>query len=108
MKALLETILEKLSPRKGIQITESEKFLLPESWALGSGIQLKESGIPITIGIQNSSPTDKDLESGIHCVESRIQDCLGFPACMGVKTNWTIGTNGPSELPCTQPGHTRE
>ena len=87
MKALLETILEKLSPRKGIQSTESGKFLLPESWVLGSGIQLKESGIPVTIGIQNPSPTDKDLESGIHCVESRIQDCLGFPACMGVKTN---------------------
>ena len=54
----------------------------------------------MAIGIQNQSPTDKDLESGIHCVESRIQDCLGFPY-MGVKTNWTIGTNGPSELPCT-------
>ena len=51
MKTLIETILGKLSPRKGIQITEPGKFLLPESWALGSGIQLKESGIPITIRI---------------------------------------------------------
>ena len=28
----------------------------PESWALESGIQLKESRIPLTIGIQNLSP----------------------------------------------------
>ena len=56
----------------------------PESWALESGIQLKESGIPLTIGIQNPSSTAltktriQYLESGIHGVESRIQDCLGF------------------------------
>ena len=31
----------------------------PESWVLESGIQLKESGIPLTIGIQNPSATDK-------------------------------------------------
>ena len=34
-----------------------------ESWALDSEIQLKESGIPLTIGIQNPSSTDR--ESGI-------------------------------------------
>ena len=65
-----------------------------ESWALQSGIQLKESGIPLTIAIRNPSSTDKEseiryLESGIHRVESspesrvqnpesRIQVCLGF------------------------------
>ena len=32
----------------------------PESWALESGIQLKESGIPLAIGIQNPSSTEKD------------------------------------------------
>ena len=32
----------------------------PEPWALESGIQLKQSGIPLTIGIQNPSSTDKD------------------------------------------------
>ena len=43
-----------------------------------------ESGIPLRIGIQNQSSTEKHwnpfqyLESGIHGVESRIQDCLGF------------------------------
>ena len=61
--------------RKGIRI--------PESWALESGLQLKESGIPLTIRIQNPSSTDKEtriqyLESGIESVESRIQDCLRF------------------------------
>ena len=37
------------------------KFCLwnPESWVLDSGIQLKESGIPLKIGIQNSSSRDK-------------------------------------------------
>ena len=42
------------------------------------------SGILLRIGIQNPwSSTDKDwnpvLGSGVHGVESRIQDCLGFP-----------------------------
>ena len=32
----------------------------PESWALESGVQLKESRIPLAIGIENSSSTDKD------------------------------------------------
>ena len=54
-----------------------------ESWALESGIQLKESGILLGIGIQSKVPLEKTgikcLESGIHVVESRIQDCLGFP-----------------------------
>ena len=58
-------------------------FWHPESWALGSEIQLKESGIPLTIEIQNPTLTEKDwkgvLVFGIHCVESRIQNCLGFP-----------------------------
>ena len=37
------------------------KFCLwnQKSWALESGIQLKESGIPLTIGIRNPSSTDK-------------------------------------------------
>ena len=41
---------------------ESRKILLieAESWALESRIQLKVSGIPFTIGIQNPSSTDKD------------------------------------------------
>ena len=35
----------------------------PESWALETGIQLQESGIPLTIGIRNPSSTEKDVES---------------------------------------------
>ena len=54
-----------------------------ESWALESGIQLKESGILLRIGIQSKVPIEKTgikcLESGIHGLESRIQDCFGFP-----------------------------
>ena len=44
---------------------EFAKFFLwnGESWSLESGIQLKESGIPLTIGIQNPSSTDKDWNS---------------------------------------------
>ena len=42
-------------------LVESGKFCLwnPESWVLQSGIQLKESGLPLTIGIQNRSSSDK-------------------------------------------------
>jgi len=46
------------NPDSGIWI-----FLLveyAESWAFESGIQLKESGIPLTIEIQNPGSTDKD------------------------------------------------
>ena len=63
----------------------------PLSWQFGfridfleSGIQLKESIIPLTFGIQNASSTDKESVSqyvgfGIHRVNSRIQDSLGLP-----------------------------
>ena len=51
----------------------------PESRALESGIQLKESGIPLRIGIQIplTKTGIKYLESRIHSLESRIQYCLG-------------------------------
>ena len=35
----------------------------PKSWTLESRIQLKESGIRLTIGLQNPSFTDKDWNS---------------------------------------------
>ena len=54
-----------------------------ESWALEYGGQLNESGILLRIGIQFKVPLEKTgikcLESGIHGLESRNQDCLGFP-----------------------------
>ena len=56
-------------------------FLLVESKIMAifaSGIRNKAQGIriPLTIGIRNPRSTDKN--SGIHGVESRIQDCLGL------------------------------
>ena len=54
-----------------------------EFWALECGIQFNESVILLRIGIQSKVLLEKTgikcLESGIHAVESRIQDCLGFP-----------------------------
>ena len=46
----------------GVWNPETGKICLwnPESWALESGIQLKESRIPLTIEIQNPSSTDKN------------------------------------------------
>ena len=60
-----------------------------ESWALESGIQFKESGIPWTTGIQNPSSTHKDWNQlpGIRNPRSRIQDCRGFPWYMRRGTN---------------------
>ena len=57
--------------------------MLVESRILGFGIRNTAHGIPPTIGIRNPNSTYKGseinyLESGIHGVESRIQDCLGF------------------------------
>ena len=56
-----------------------------ESCALLSIIQLKESGFLSTIRIRNPSSIDsangiQSLESGIHNVKFRIQDCLGLPS----------------------------
>ena len=49
------------------------------SWVLESGIQLKESGFPLTIGIQNPSSTDKywNPESTAWIPESKtVLDCF--------------------------------
>ena len=56
-----------------------ENFCLwnPESWALESGIQLKESRTHLTTGIHKD--WNPILYSGIHAVGSRIHDCLRFP-----------------------------
>ena len=66
-------------------IRNSSKFCLcnPEYCALESGIQLKESGIPLTMESRIRVTLKKSgiqyLESGIHGVESRIQDWLWLP-----------------------------
>ena len=53
------------APSKEIRIPESKQALLVES------------GIPLTFEIRNPDSIDK--ESRIHFVESRIQDCIGYP-----------------------------
>ena len=60
-------MLTSIVPCKGLRIPESRKILLMES-----GIQLKESGIHLTIGIQD--PTDKHWNrvSGIRNTAQRI------------------------------------
>ena len=47
-------------------------------WNHISGIQLKESGIPLTIRTHNPCCTDK-LNTGILLLEFRIQGCLRYP-----------------------------
>ena len=59
----------------------------PESLTLESGIQLNESGIPLTITIQNPSTTDK--ESGIQYLDSAFQDCLVIFPYMGREIEYT-------------------
>ena len=58
---------------------ESSKYLLynPESWDFESRTQLKESRIqnPLTIEIQNTSPTEKNPESMAGNPESRTVFC---------------------------------
>ena len=61
-----------------------ERFIILLVFTILVGIQLKESGIPLTIGIGNPSSTDKKStieypESGIHSLENRSQDCPGLP-----------------------------
>ena len=47
-------------PSNGIRNLGKICMWNPESWALESGVQLKESGIPLATGIENPSSTDKD------------------------------------------------
>ena len=62
--------------------------MLVESRILG--VQLKQSGISLTVGIQNPSSTDKEsgiqyLKSGMLSVESRIQIVLDYLNYNGAK-----------------------
>ena len=54
-------------------------------FCLESGIQLKETGIPLTIEMRNPSSTDK--ESGMQYLESPRLNCLGFPFKWGDFSN---------------------
>ena len=73
-------------PCKRIRIPESGNFFLwnPESWVLESGIQHKESGIPLTTGIRNPMFHLQILEFSTWNPESMggnpVQDCVSqFP-----------------------------
>ena len=75
---------------KGIQITESENFLLMES-----GTQLKESGMRLTIGIRNPSSTGKvrNLVPGIRNPGRGIQNPrLSWIPLHGVENSSEKGT----------------
>ena len=64
------------NPCEGIRIPESGKFLLAESGTLGFGIRNTAAGIrnPANDGIAIFHW--RKVESGIHDVESMVQDCL--------------------------------
>ena len=66
----------------GFQNPGAWKFLLVES-----GIQLKESEIPLTIGIRNPSSTEKDLEPSTWNLESEAWN----PESMTVLDSLTWG-----------------
>ena len=72
-----------IAPCTGIWIPESWKFLLVKSGMQGFGLQNAALGIRNSSNKWNPSFADKDLylESGIHGLESGIQevDCLVFP-----------------------------
>ena len=110
---------------------ESSKFL-PwnlESWSLESGILLKESWIPLTIGIRNPSCTVK--ESGIQYLDFEIQNsrlswiplkpgshmppmhlrhgrryCLGYCPVMRIEVAGNIGHPSVLIRPRSSPGGT--
>ena len=63
-------LLKQVHPMQGNPETRKICLWNPESRVLESGTQLMESGIPLTIGIQNPSSTDKDLESSTWNLES--------------------------------------
>jgi len=76
---------KKLSPILGNPDSEIDgHFYLwnLEFWDLESVIQLKESGISLNIGVPIPCSPTRDpesiqyMESGIHSLDSRIQDCL--------------------------------
>ena len=78
----LPKILPHVRRESGFQNPGSFCSQILESQALESGIQPKESRIPLTIGFRIKDPLTKAgiqyLESVIEGVESTIHECLGF------------------------------
>ena len=73
-----------------IEFRNPRNFCLwnPESWALKSGIHLKESRIPLTFGIQNSSSTCSP-ECTAWNPESTIYKWKIFPQLRGASSSHT-------------------
>ena len=81
-------LLESISPSKEFRIPGKFCFWNLESLALESGIQLKESGISVTTGIQNPSFTDKKIRNPVFLdsaawnpesiSSNRVEDSLFF------------------------------
>ena len=100
-----------LAPRKGILISDQGNFCLwnLESWALESGMQLKESGIPLTIAIRNPSSTDKKSRiqsprlSWVFLHEARILFWLLTPRRIWSHPNLTLSHNESWDLFCSWP-----
>ena len=68
------------SPHEGCLWTpESRKILLIESEMLDFGIRNTTSKLESRIQVLLTKTGIEYLESGIHSVESTIQECLGFP-----------------------------
>ena len=104
---------EAVCPCKEIRIPESGKFLLVGQ----PGIQPKESGIPLTIGIRNLSSTGKKLiiqnSVSLRDQEStawnpRIKDCLGFlymgryRSCSSIRSSIHLPNSPMYTLPHSQ------
>ena len=64
-------------------------------WVLQSGIQVKETRVPLTTVIQNPRST----ESGIQGMDSKIQYSLGFPYMGRRKTRFSTRWGGNEEDP---------
>ena len=87
--ALFKAFLDLTSCKRRIWFLESGKFLLVESGILGFRIQntVQEAGIALNriwnpeskFHLQRLESSTWNPESGIRGVDSRIQDCLGFP-----------------------------
>ena len=58
----------------------------PESWVLESRIQLKESGIPLTIGIQSPTSTDKDWNP-VHGIRNPLRGVQN-PRLSWIPSTW--------------------
>ena len=88
------------SPHEGCLWTpESRKILRIESEMLDFGIRNTTSKLESRIQVLLTKTGIEYLESGIHSVESTIQDCLGFPQAAPVNP-WISHIQVKNEVDC--------